>query len=352
MKRILFALFIPIIALASCGGELSSEDLLPDASGEHGHILVVMENNLWEGNMGTNLRAQLDQRCEGPYLRPEPLFNYYQKKPGTLNHVNKMSRLILKVFIDRDSTYQETAVIEKDNYWAKGQLFLVIKDSDAGRLNRFIAEDFQQVLDKMNDFELQELVAKYKSRPNNAVDAQAEEKFGINIKLPRESKLKVEKENFMWVKYDRSRNLMSDESSGARGGTFWIQEGIVFWSEPFNDSTIDPYNILEKRDTVLKHNIPGKVKGSYMATEYDPCCAPTGMVTTFKGNRCVIFRGLWKHAGRRGAAGGGPFIQYSIHNPSNNTVVTVCGYVYAPKFDKREYIRELEAMMSTIEIAE
>lgn len=347
MKNLLIAL--PFLLFA-CGGDLTAEDLLPDASGEHGHILVLMEDNLWNGQMGESMRAQLDQKAPGIYLRPEPMFNYYQKRPAALSHVNKMSRLILKVFVDHDSTYQETAVIEKVNYYAKGQLFLLVKDSDPNRLMNYVQNDFRNVLDKLNDFETQELIKSYKSRPNKSIAERAEKNLAFSISIPKECVLKVEKKDFMWVKYDRSRNLMSNESTGARGGTYWIQEGLIFWSEPYSDSAMDPYHILDKRDTILKYNIPGKVRGAWMGTEYDPCCSPEGEVTTYNGNDCLVFRGLWKEKGRLGASGGGPFVQYSIHNPNNNTVLTACGYIYAPKFDKREYIREVEAMLRTIEI--
>ncbi|MBD3636107.1 MAG: DUF4837 family protein [Crocinitomicaceae bacterium] len=351
MKKLLIALFLPLLLISCLGdSDLTSHDLLPDATGERGHIMVIMDDNLWNGSLGDTLRSQFDQNIDGPFIRSEPMFGYHQVKPGTLNHINKSSRLILKIFVDHDSTYAETAIIEKYDFYAKGQLFLVIKDSDVDRLYDFVKHDFNKVIDLYNNFEKEQLMAHYKRNFHKSINEQAEKKFGISIYLPKESKLKVEKENFMWVKYDRSRNLMSNEATGADGGTFWIQEGIIFWSEPYSDEAIDPYHILEKRDSVLKYNIPGKVNGSWMTTEYDPCCAPEGLVTTIDGHDAVIFEGNWKHGGNPAAVGGGPFVQYSIHNPNENSVVTVCGYVYAPKFNKREYIRELHAMLSSIKI--
>lgn len=339
---------IPLLLL-SCGEDLTKEDLLPEATGEHGHVLVLMDDNLWEGKMGEALIAKLDQNAKGPYLRPEPQFNYFRKKTGSMTHVNKLSRIILKVMVDHDSTYAETAIIDKRNYYAKGQIFLVIKDSDPNRLLHFIQNGFQPVVDRMNNFEMDALITEFRGKPNNTVKEQAGQKFGIEISLPRDSELKVTKDDFMWVKYDRSRNLIGNEASGAKGGVFWIQEGIVFWSEPFSENGFSREHILDKRDTILKYNIPGKVKGSYMATEYDSCCAPVAETFDFLGGSAICIRGLWKHAGHPGAFGGGPFVQYTIHNKNTNSLVTVCGYVYAPKFNKREYIREVEAMLNTIE---
>ncbi len=335
----------------SCGGEVSKQDLLPDANGEHGHILVVMQDDLWEGKMQTALVSQLDQTAKGPYLRKEPLFDFFRKQSGDLTHVNKMSRIILKVMVDFDSTYQETAVIEKSDYYAKGQLFLVIKDSDADRLYSFIQNDFDPILDKMNAFEMDQLILEYKNRNNPAIKEQAEKEFGISIDLPRDAKLKQKKDNFIWVKYDRSRDFLGSEANDTKNETYWIQEGILFWSHDVeNDSSFSVPAIMSVRDTTLKYNVPGKVAGSYMATEYDPFYDPDYEMVTFNGKSCIITRGLWKHAGHDGAFGGGPFVQYSMLNAAEDKVITVCGYIYAPKFNKREYIREIEAMLKTIEL--
>ena len=345
-----FSIFIALL-LISCGGNVSKEDLLPDASGEHGHILLIVQDNLWEGKMQNALVSQLDQTAKGPYLRKEPLFNFFRKQSADLTHVNKMSRIMLKVMVDFDSTYQETAVIEKHNYYAKGQLFLVIKDSDVDRLYNFVLSDFSPILKKMNDFEMDQLISEYKNRNNPAIKEQAEKGFGISIDLPREAKLKLKSDEFMWAKYDRSRNILGSEANGTDNSTYWIQEGILFWSnDVVNDSTFSVPSIMNMRDTTLKYNVPGKVKDSYMATEYDPFYDPEYDHVTFKGKPCIIARGLWKHDGHPGAFGGGPFVQYSILNAAEDKVISVCGYIYAPKFNKREYIREVEAMLNTIEL--
>lgn len=347
MKVVMIAISL---LLVSCGGTVTKEDLLPDANGEHGHILLIMSDDLWGGKIQEALVEQLDQTAKGPYLRKEPLFDFFRKQSEDLNHVNKMSRLILKVMVDFDSTYQETALIEREDYYAKGQLFLIVKDSDPDRLYDFIKNDFAPALKLFNDFELAQLIKEYKGRPNEAAKEQAEKKFGISISVPRDTKLKVTEDDFMWMKYERSRNILGSEANGTQNETYWIQEGILIWSETIGDSSqFLVEDIMEKRDTVLKYKVPGKVSGSYMATEYDPAYSPQNEIIQYKGRSCIIVRGLWKHDGHPGAFGGGPFVQYSMVDNENKKIITICGYVYAPKFNKREYIREIEAMLNTVE---
>ncbi len=45
---------------------------------------------------------------------------------------------------------------------------------------------------------------------------------------------------------------------------------------------------------------------------------------------------------------GGPFVSYTFTPPANSDIITVEGFVYAPRFDKRNYVRHLEAILSSI----
>ena len=349
MKNLYFILIS--LFLISCDGDINPRDLLPEANGAHGEILILMDDALWNGPVGETLVSQLTQHCKGPYLRPEPLFSYSWTTPDHLNHTNQLNRNLLKLMVDYDSSYAATKVIEKRDYYAKGQLFLVIKDSDIDRLYEFVINDFNQIADRFNDFELHSYMEMYEDEPNKGVNELAEKKFGLHISIPKDSEVYDDRDGFLWVKRDRSKNLIGSEAKGTRTETYWIQQGILFWSEPYTgEEQLTIENVLQKRDTVLKYNVAGKIEGSYMATEYDPYYKPEGRKFSFKGSEAVEIRGLWKHAGHPAAFGGGPFVQYTIHNKAKNLVVTVCGFIYGPQFDKREYIREIDAMLNTIEV--
>lgn len=351
MKHLTIAILA--FTLLSCGGDISREDLLPEASGTHGEVLVLMDDNIWNGPIGEVVQEQLNQDAEGVYLRSEPIFNFFRKPPDQMNHINKLSRLILKVMLDNDSTYKETAMIEREDYFARNQLFVIIKDNDPDRLYNYVRNQFYRCINRFNEFELEQLIAQYKKRPNKNVKEKVEKKFGLSVSIPDNSELRVEKDDFLWVKRDRSKNLIGNQATGTEGGTFWIQQGILFWDAPYTDSSqMTVEGVLQHRDTVLKYNIPGKLKGSYMATEYDPYYSPEGKIINYNGVKTVRIQGLWKHAGNEAAFGGGPFLQHTFLHPTNGRVITICGYIYAPKFDKREYLREIDAMLQTVDMLE
>lgn len=349
----LFLVAIVSVLLVGCGSELTREDLLPDASGPHGQVVLLLEDDLWNGPIGEAVMYHLDANAKGPYLRPEPVFDVWRMRPDDLDHVSQMNRLILKVMVDFDSTYKETAILEKKNYFAKGQLFIIVKDSDPDRLYSFIVNEFAYVVNLFNEFELNLLKDEYLKRPNKALKESAEKNFGISISVPEQSTVRVDTADFMWAKRDRSKQVMANATSEPGSDTYWIQQGILIWSKPYTDtSQLTLEGALRDRDSTLKYRVPGKVKGSYMATEYDEYYKPEGKVIKFKGAYAVEIRGLWRHAGNPDAFGGGPFVQYAIHHESRKSVVTVCVYIYGPKYDKREYIREADAMIQTIEFVD
>ncbi len=46
----------------------------------------------------------------------------------------------------------------------------------------------------------------------------------------------------------------------------------------------------------------------------------------------------------------GPFLNYTVVDKSNNRLVVVEGFAYAPATNKRDYMFELEAILKTLKI--
>lgn len=345
----------PIIALLllSCGGEIDRTVLIPDANGKPGNIQVLMETSLWDGPVGNEIRANFDQYAVGVYLRPEPSFEYYQIEPKKFNGTLRYSRNILQIKLRKDTTYEKTTVTEYYDRYARGQLFIQIADSDPTRLLKFMKRDFPMVSETFNAYETERLVKNYTKEHHKAIDEAARKNMGVSVFLPKGTELKVEEKNFIWGKHDRSKNQIAGKDNRFEAGTYWIQQGFLIWEVPYKDTAqLSPRGVLSERDTILKYHVPGKTEGSYMSTEYDPFYAPEVKVLEYKGAYAVKVWGLWKHAGNETAFGGGPFIQLTVHHEARNSLVTVCGYIYAPKFDKKEYLREIEAVLETITLIE
>jgi dTDP-D-glucose 4,6-dehydratase len=72
-------------------------------------------------------------------------------------------------------------------------------------------------------------------------------------------------------------------------------------------------------------------------------------VESMKIDSCygVAVRGLWR---TEGDFMGGPFVTYAFLDERKQEVVFIDSYTYAPKFDKREYVKSMEAMIFAIRL--
>ena len=60
-------------------------------------------------------------------------------------------------------------------------------------------------------------------------------------------------------------------------------------------------------------------------------------------------RGLWEvHKDYMG----GPFISHSFYSPDGKDIIVLEAFVYAPKYDKRNYLRQVESIIYSFEWAD
>ncbi|MCK5028344.1 MAG: DUF4837 family protein, partial [Bacteroidales bacterium] len=44
------------------------------------------------------------------------------------------------------------------------------------------------------------------------------------------------------------------------------------------------------------------------------------------------------------------FVSFSFIDEKNNKVINIDGFVFAPQFDKRDYLRQVEAILNSVQI--
>ncbi|MFC2295943.1 MAG: DUF4837 family protein, partial [Prevotella sp.] len=94
------------------------------------------------------------------------------------------------------------------------------------------------------------------------------------------------------------------------------------------------------RDSVMKSNIKGETDAMFMQTSALPVVVETSRE---RGQNLIIFRGLWEV---RGDAMGGPFVSHVVEHNGNTLVAEA--FVFAPGKKKRNYLRQLEAVLYTL----
>jgi len=64
-------------------------------------------------------------------------------------------------------------------------------------------------------------------------------------------------------------------------------------------------------------------------------------------NYTFELKGLWK---TNGDFMGGPFTSYLIHDQKRSDLIMIDTFIFSPKFDKRDYVRQLDAIIHGIEL--
>jgi len=327
---------------------------LPKANGTTGKVLISIDDELWSGEIEKAFISSFSDTAKGPYIYAEHVFDFEQEDPTTINRIRRKNRNFLRVILDTKNQYTQTEVVVKNDYKAQGQLYIVFRDSDKKRLTAFLNSELKTYIALFNIEENERLVAKYNLNKNLSFDNTAKKRFGVSISIPMSAKFVADKDSIIYALDKKVDEKTKDNpKTGAKGGTYWSQKGIMIWESNYKDeSSFNPISVLNVRDSVLKAHVKGSIVNSYMTTEYAASHKPKILVTEINGNKTMVIEGLWKHDGNIAASGGGPFIQYSIIHPKRNTIVHISTHIFAPRFNKREYIRQIRAMLNTITLVD
>ena len=324
---------------------------LPKMTGPAGRVLVSVEDNLWEGTLDSIFYKAFSKPAPGHYISAEPIFDYFQQDPSEINQLGKKNRNFLSIILDPSANFSETEVVIKKNHLSDGQIYMVVKDSDKARLIRFFKEQLPTYIAVFNDQENERLIKKYTYTRHAAFDKIARERFGIGIGVPSTANFEADLDSIIYALDKNSKEFADNPKTKAKGGVYWAKKGILIWDSPYKDSTdMRPQALLNNRDSTLKYAVKGIIPNSYMATEYYKTHAPSFAAIKIGTANAIKIEGLWKHAGNEAASGGGPFVEIAVHHPTKNKIVHVSVYIYALNFDKRELLREANAILSTIEI--
>ncbi|GAB4153808.1 MAG: DUF4837 family protein [Winogradskyella sp.] len=324
--RTFYLLFLCLIVTA-CGDkkEGSKTTYLPASNGNLNNISVVVDNTLWEGSVGENIRSIFAAPLNGLPV-DEPMFKLRQIPPQVFDGFATRSRIVLK--IEKGNLSPITKITH--NAFAKPQTVAVV----GGKTNKDIIDQLNENKAKIIDaFNKEEVKEKQRRIKLDLLDVSAiENDMGFSVNIPTAYRIAKEEEDFFWIR----KNLSNSKT---------IE--IMFYDVPLEtiskgDSTI--VDIIKMRDHITKTKIPGE-DGIYMAVE--DAYAPSLFETIIDNKPAYEVRGIWE---MRGFTMAGPFITYAIEDKVNKRYLIADGYVYAPSLNKSEYVFELESIIKSIKI--
>ena len=136
-----------------------------------------------------------------------------------------------------------------------------------------------------------------------------------------------EEEDFLWLLFRTPKN----------------DRFVMIYKSP--RYALSPENVVAERDRITKAYIQGAVVGAYpKVAELEGL--PLAQNLQIRYHNGLELRGLWESVRDKM---GGPFYSFTQLSPDSSSCITVDGFVYAPQEEKRDYLREVEAIVKSIQ---
>lgn len=306
-----------MLSLISCRQSKKS-DL---SSGEINHISVIIDDQLWNGEVGDSIRNKFASPVVG-LPQEEPLFTINQYPVKLLEGFMTNSRNIVIVKKEAESDFEMVC-----NEFAKPQNVIHITGKNVDDILSILEKNSAEIVQRMKATEIRESQRRIDT---SLLDVERiRSMFGVGLKIPRSYKYAIVAENFLWLK----REIISGNTS------------ILIYQVPTErlEKTNIAGSVINMRDSIGALYIRGMQADTEMISER--AYAPYVANMKIADRNVVETRGTWE---LKNDFMSGPFINYAFSDPTNNRVLIVEGFCYAPSKDKRDLMHELEAIIKTI----
>lgn len=322
---------------------------LPGYSGNAGEVIVVMPERYWNTACGEAVKNSL-ARAQYGLPQDEPVFDLVHIAPKDFARIFQTHRNIL--IVDISENYKDVKSEIKTNSWAKGQVVIKVISPDESSFIEFMNTYSENIIRQYNEIETDRQMDKNFKNGDLKLAEEINRKYGFSILMEKDFYIAAEDSGFLWLRSEKGRNLGGYEHQVSKGI-------LIYWYNYTDTSMFSPDRLVAVKDSIGKKYIPGAVQNSYMVTSFKLMPPQAKRIqlrvknhgTEKKDEVKTIFaveiRGLWR---MENDFMGGPFISLSMLDEKKNRIITAEGYVFAPQFDKLNYLREVEAIIKSINI--
>jgi hypothetical protein len=255
----------------------------------------------------------------------EPVFTLKQYPVKLLEGFMTNSRNIILVKKESKSQFR----IENNEY-TNPQVVVHISGSSVLQILDTIQSNDSLIIKRIKDSEI--TVFQEKIKRDSLLDiSKIKKKFNIQLNVPNKYKLVASGRKFIWLKKEITSGNLS----------------LIFYQIPFSsikDNSSAVKRITKIRDSIGRIYIHGAVPRTRMVTEtaFSPFLSKTKIFNkpTFetKGNWELLNDFM-----------NGPFVNYAILDQSNDRILVIEGFCYAPSKQKRDLMFELESIIKSVQ---
>ena len=318
------SLFIALsFVIAACNSS-STTTYVSESNGKINSLTVVMKEQFWEGKLGDHTRSVFKAPYEGlPF--DEPKYDTYYIPPKAFSGFARNSR---NVIIFSKDTINKINLLK--NPWSKPQVVVLISGEDQEVMGFYLEENKDLILRTFAENERKEKIRRISKSLNK--EKELVDRFGVTLKYPSAYTTVKDTTNFLWIEKPVFKGHLN----------------LIVYSLPLDtDLKIIEKRIPEIRDSIGKKYIPGRLPKSYMITE--KAYRPYYYRTKLNGLETILTKGTWEVENDYMA---GPFINYIVKDTQNKRYIVLEGFAFAPTESKRNYMFELNSIITTLKPTE
>ncbi len=321
---------------------------MPTARGDIGEIILVMDSTQYAGGLGDKVKEVFREPMKG-LPQDEPMFKLGKASPKRLNSIlRSATNMIFVMTLDSKTsesnvmrgffTDQSLKTIQRDtsifmsvrrDEYARGQIVLYLYSTEEEILISKLEKNKDRLQELFESVERDRLRKRLFTERENQTEAVIEEDHPFSIQIPYGWDLAKNSKNFVWLRF-----LEADK-----------EKNVFVYYEPYRD--VEVFNdVTRLRDRITENNLRDSQKPSIFITRQERADirAVHTQTVNFNGRYAIKARGLWKISDN---SGGGPYVSYTLVDEEQQMIYYIEGYVYSPGTDKKNFIRELDTILST-----
>lgn len=325
VKNVLFLSLIIVTVLFSSCSENKNRSKLPRSIGNTSEVLVVIQDEQqWDGTVGKTLRKYLEAYQYG-LPQQESLFKLAHIKAASLSELFQKHHSL--IFIDINKKYRVTKLTKFEDKWAKPQVIYKLSAPSNVAFDTTFAKFSNQIIEGLGKVERERIMNVFNATADVKVMQKYTDKFSLETVFPDGFYVAKNEAGFMWLKRDANKYNI----------------GVLAISVPYKDTLqFSNASITARLMLFMKNYIPGPTDGSYMSIDTTYVPPVSKPVNDFFVPYTIETRGMWRVEHDFMA---GPYVAYTFINPQTKELTTLFGYVYKPNKDKRNLLRQVEAIL-------
>ena len=330
-----------VCLLWSCNNSINEHDdsQKRGSSGKTLELLVVADQDVYRGDT-KELIDSLFGRPQKCLPTPESMFNVVNIPVSSYKNTEMFRTHRNVLLLDINAENPDKVYMHIDDYAAPQVVFdFAMKDRESLHAN--LRKYEQVMLRELYNAEHRRMFKIFRGMQAYDINKKLQSKFGFSLMFPDEYHIAKTDDDFAWV-----RKEAKDFGIGVLIDVFPYESRDAF----------DEQHILDRLDAVMKRQVPASAPGSYMGIErrrdeQGAYLAPivSRQVDLDSSSYSMETRGCWRTFGD--CFMGGPFVTYTVLDPTEKKVVMLTGYVYCPRnkpSTKRDLLMQVESICRTI----